>query len=173
MPKEIQLPESLDAEQAADVLRAYAQMEEPEMVESETLSTLTSENDELKSVFAGILAEQSPLSEDALAENSVASLTEPFRNDDGEIEPDTLAQTPESQAGGGSPADGGDSGADGGSGWSGENMTLSQNETLQQLKRKRTSFQNRGIEGRVDALEQEMVEVSGAPDFETLDKEVL
>jgi hypothetical protein len=171
MPKEIQLPERLDAEQAADVLRRYAQFEEPEMVESETLSALNDDVAELKSVFAGILAEQSPLSQDALAENSVASLTEPFRDDAGDIQPDTLAQTPETQTGGGEATDDGPD-ADATDGFDPETLTLSEKERLQHLKRKHTSFANRGIEGRVDALEQEMLEVAGADDFDTLEQEV-
>lgn len=169
MPKEIQLPESLDAEQAADVLRAYAKLDEPEMVESETLSALKNEITEAKEAFAAVIAEQSPQSAETLARQDMDALTEPFRDDEGSIDVDTLRQEPVTQDGPSGDSDGDDPSTD----WDGQSMTLDQNDTLQQLSRKRTSFQNRGIESRVDALEAEMVEVAGAPDFETLEREVL
>jgi hypothetical protein len=84
-----------DVEGATDVLRSYAAAEQPEIVESDTLSEKEDTIEELASVFRDALSERTGLSEDTVNAMPVDALCNEFRNDEGEIEPETLNQSPE------------------------------------------------------------------------------
>lgn len=170
MTKEIQLPEGLDAEEAADVLRAYARHEEPTINETETLETLRSEIEEFKEAFAAVLSEQSPQSAETLARQDADALTEPFRDDEGDIDVDTLRQDPQTGSGGGG-AD--NDGGDGGDGFDPDALSLEDRDKLQLLRRKHKSFAKRGVDKTVDSLEAEMAEVAGVDEMDEIDWEVL
>lgn len=167
--KEIRLPDGLDVETATDVLREYARHEEAQIVESDMLQSLRDEITEAKETFAAVLAEESPQSAETLSRQDMDALTEPFRDDDGDIDVDTLRQTPQTGDVGG----GDGSGSGSGSGFSPEQVSLSQKQELETLERKRTVMENRGMENRASEIEQEMVNLVGAEDYETLEAEVL
>jgi hypothetical protein len=165
---EIKLPEGLDVETARDVLREFARTEEAQIVAEETLQSLREEISEAKEAFAAVLAEESPQSAETLARQDIDALTEPFRDDEGEIDVDTLRQEPET-----GDADGGDGGDGEADDFDPDALGLSTREELETLAQKRTKFQNMGIEGHVEDIEAEMVDLAGAPDYETLETEVL
>lgn len=172
MTKEIQLPESLDAETAADVLRDYARHEEPTINETETLDALRQEIEEFKAAFAAILAEESPQSAETLARQDADALTEPFRDDEGAIDVDTLRQTPQTGAGGGTDTGGGTGGGDP-AGFDPDALSLEDRDRLQLMRRKHKSFKKRGVDKSVDALESEMTDIAGVDDMDDIDWEVL
>jgi hypothetical protein len=164
---EIRLPEGLDVETATDVLREFARTDEAQIVSGDELDALKAEITEAKEAFAAVLAEESPQSADTLARQDMDALTEPFRDDDGAIDVDTLRQDPQT----GDP-DGATDGGDGG-GFDPEAITLSQKQELETLSRKRTVMANRGMDKRASEIAQEMVDLVGADDYDTLEAEVL
>jgi hypothetical protein len=164
----IRLPEGLDVETATDILREFGQTDDAQIVSSGRLDALKDEIAEAKEAFAAVLAEESPQSADTLARQDMDALTEPFRDDEGDIDVDTLQQNP--QTGDAGNGDGGDGEADG---FDPDALDLSIREELETLSQKRTKFENMGIEGRVEDIEAEMADLAGAPDYETLETEVL
>lgn len=167
--KEFRLPEGLDVETATDVLREFATTGEAQIVSSDRLDALQNEIAEAKEAFAAVLAEESPQSADALARQDMDALTEPYRDDDGDIDVDTLRQVPETGDTGG---DGGDGSGDG-DGFDAGSIDFETRDRLDTLAKKRSSFESRDMDGRVADIEAEMVDVSDAPDFDTLQEEVL
>lgn len=168
---EIRLPEGLDVETATDVLREFARVDgEPTIVSESTLDSLREEINEAKEAFAAVLAEESPQSADTLARQDMDALTEPFRDEEtGDIDVDTLRQTPETGDTGADAGDGGD--ADGST--SIDALSLDDRQELQRLKKKRNAFEKRGIDTRVDALEAEMAALAGVDDASEIDWEDL
>jgi hypothetical protein len=165
-----------DPSEAIDVLRDYHSREEPTIIDSDTLETLRDEVAEAKEAFAAVIAEQSPQSADALARQDMAGLTEPFRDDDGDIDVDTLQQTPETQSGGGDPTpdnEGGDGGTGGSDGFDPDALSLSEREELQRLHKKRSSFEKRGVDSRVDATEAQMADIADVEDYDEIEMEAL
>lgn len=163
----IELPEGLDVGTARDVLREFGQTDDAQVISSDRIDSLESEINEAKEAFAAVLAEDSPQSADTLSRQDMDALTEPFRDDDGDIDVDTLRQEPETTAGNGSNE--GDNGSD----FDGDSIGLGDKEELETLNRKRTAMRNRGMDGRADEIEQEMVDLVGADEIDTLEKEVL
>lgn len=166
--KEIHLPAGLDPDTAADVLQEYARYDEPTMNEADTLEALRDEVAEAKEAFAAVLAEQSPQSADTLSRQDMDALTEPFRDDEGAIDVDTLQQQPETQSTTGTDSDDGDT-----EGFQPDALSLSDREELRRLKMKRTSFANRGMGGRVDTLNAEIRDLAGVDDADDIDWEAL
>lgn len=167
--KEIQLPDGLDAETAADVLRRYAATDDAQIVDNDTLSQLRAEIAEAKEAFAAVIAEQSPQSAETLARQDMDALTEPFRDDDGAIDVDTLQQRPETQNGGTTTG----TGTDAPEGFNVEALSLSDRRDLETLRMKRNTFRNRGIDSRADALESEMKDLAGVEDVDDIEWEAL
>lgn len=168
--KEIRLPEGLDAETAADVLREFDSTDDAQIINQETLESLREEITAAKEAFAAVLAEESPQSAETLARQDMDALTEPFRDDEGEIDVDTLRQTPETGDVGG-----GDGGGDGGDDdpVSVDSLSLSDRQEITEvLLPKRTSFQSRGMDGRVEALEGQIAEKFGAEAFDEIESEL-
>lgn len=165
----LRLPEGLDAETAADVLREYARTDDAQIIDQDTLERLQQEVSEAKEAFAAVIAEQSPQSADTLARQDMDALTEPFRDDDGAIDVDTLQQTPETQSGGSKASDAG-TGTDG---FNPEALSLSERETLQRNRMKHTTFTNRGMDKRAGQIEAEMEALAGVDDIDDIDWEVL
>jgi hypothetical protein len=156
-----------DPSEAIDVLRDYDSREEPTIIDSDALEDLRDEVAEAKEAFAAVIAEQSPQSVDALARQDMAGLTEPFRDDDGDIDIDTLQQTPETQEPG-APDDEG-----GGDGFDPDALSLSEREELQRLHTKRSSFEKRGVDSRVDATEAQMADIADVEDYGEIELEAL
>lgn len=164
----VQLPEGMTADDARDVLREYARTDDAQITDNDTLAALREEVKEAKEAFAAVLAEESPQSADTLARQDMDALTEPFRDDEGDINVDTLRQEPETKSGAG--GSGGDDPSDDPDP---DTLSLDDKEELQRLDRKRRTFRSRGIDGRADTLEAEMCELAGIKDFDTLETEVL
>lgn len=163
----IRLPEGLDAETAADVLREYAGTDEAQIVSDDTLSSLREEITEAQAAFAAVLAEESPQSADTLARQDMDALTEPFRDDDGDIDVDTLRQEPQTGDTGGSGGDGGgDAPVDV------DSLSRSEADEIRKLRQKVTTFESRGMSGRVDALQAEIADTLDADDYEDVAADV-
>lgn len=164
----LRLPDGIDADMAADVLREYASTEEAEIVETETLESLRAEITEAKEAFAAVLSEDSPQSADTLSRQDMDALTEPFRDEDGSIDVDTLRQIPESEAGGSDNSGGGGDGD-----VSIDNLSLEDRREISEVMLpKRSTFQSRGIESRVETLESDIASLFGADDFEDVESEL-
>lgn len=160
---EIRLPDGLDAEEAADVLREFGSTDDAQIVSGSRLDSLETQISEAKEAFATVLAEESPQSADTLSRQDMDALTEPYRNDDGDIDVDTLRQTPQT----------GDVGGDeGGDGFDPNGISLNDRDELDTLEKKRSVMASRGMENRAGEIESEMADLVGAPDYETLAAEV-
>jgi hypothetical protein len=157
-----------DPSEAIDVLRDYHSREEPTIIDTDTLDDLRDEVAEAKEAFAAVIAEESPQSADALARQDMAGLTEPFRDDDGDIDVDTLQQTPETQEPDAPDDEGGDD-----DGFDPDALSLSEREELQRLASKRTTFANRGMDGRADTLAREMADLADVEDYDEIELEAL
>lgn len=94
----IELPEGMDVGTARDVLREFGTTEDAQVVSEDTLESLRDEISEAKEAFAALLAEESPQSAETLSRQDMDALTEPFRDEEGEIDVDTLQQTSETGA---------------------------------------------------------------------------
>lgn len=105
MTHEITLPDGLGADEAADVLREYATTDDAQIVSADTLSAKEDAIDELAGVFRDALKAQKDLPDETVNGMGVDALTAAFRNEDGEIEADTLTQEPETGTAGGEPDD--------------------------------------------------------------------
>lgn len=168
---EIRLPEGLDVETATDVLREFATTDGAQIVSSDRLDALEEEITEATEAFAAVLAEESPQSADTLARQDMDALTEPFRDDDGDIDVDTLRQDP--QTGDGS---GGGGGTADDTGFDPDAVGLATKEELETLERKRSAMASRDMDERAGEIEQEMLDLVGAgedTDVDTLRREVL
>lgn len=93
--KEITLPEGMDIEEAVDVLGEYAKTENAQIVNQENYETLQSNVEELASVFREDLKDRKNLADETVEGLAIDALTAEYRNDDGEIEFETLEQSPE------------------------------------------------------------------------------
>lgn len=93
--KTLELPEGMTADEAADVLGEYHTTDEAQIVSGDTLADKNNTIEELAAVFREALGEQTTLSEDTISAMPVDALCNEFRGEDGEIEPEVLAQTPE------------------------------------------------------------------------------
>lgn len=165
----IELPEGLDVDAARDVLREFGQADDAQIINQSKLDSLESEIDEFKSVFAELLSEESPQSAETLSEQSAKALTEPYRDDEGSIEVDTLRQEPES---GEVDTTEGTEGSDS-TDISVDNLSLDDKEKIQTvLMPKRTSFKSRGMDSRVDALETQIADTFGAESYEEVEPEL-
>jgi len=179
--KEIRLPDGLTTDEAVDVLQRYASTENATIVDGDTAETLDTleglesfdtldsvveELKEAKEAFASLLESESPQSADTLSEMPMDALTEPFRDDEGDgIQIDTLGQSAETSGAGAGGNDGDDFDA--------REAKLNHKSELETLQRKARTFENRGMDERAEELRDEAVDIADAPDYDTLEKEVL
>lgn len=98
--KKLELPEGMAVEDAADVLGEYHTKDDAQIVSADTLSDLENTVDELAEVFRNALAEQTALSNDTIDAMPVDALCNEFRDEEGDLSPDVLNQTPETTTGG-------------------------------------------------------------------------
>ena len=166
---QITLPDGLDVETATDVLREFARTDDAQIIENETLENLRAEIKDAKEAFAAVLAEESPQSADTLARQDMDALTEPFRDDDGSIDVDTLRQTPET--GDVAPSDGGNETPE--DEVSLDSLSLDERQQIRDVDLpKIQSFEQRGMAARVDALKQGVAEKVGAESYEDIETEL-
>lgn len=166
-----------DPSEAIDVLQDYYSREEPDIydasnqttIEPDALKSLKNSVTQAKEAFAALLADDSPLSADALARSDMDALTEPFRDEDGDIDVDTLRQTP--SVGDPDGDDDSDGGADDGP-IDLDTLGRSDANEIRQLRRKRDTFRNRNMDGRADALEADIADMLEADSFEDVADEV-
>lgn len=158
---EITVPEGMTAEEAADVIREYGSTDNPRIVSLGGVESLRENIDEVKEIFAEILAEESPQSADTLAKQDMAALVEPFTDSVGTSTVDTLHQTPETGDVDGSPSQTGGADID--------SLSHSTVKELETLDRKRRTFESRGIESRVGELEEEMTDLAGVDSYEQIE----
>ena len=159
--KTLELPDGLDLETARSILGEYARTDNAQIVATDTLESLRNEIDEFKGVFAELLAEDSPHSADTLARMDAEALTEPFKDDDGDIDIDTLRQEPETGdvSGDGGDGDGNDLDID--------SLSVSDKEYLTgTVLPKIRSFEQRGMDASVENLKADVLEHTGGEDFE-------
>lgn len=167
--QQIKLPEGLDVETARDVLREFGTTDDATIISEDALDALREEIQEAKDAFAAVLAEESPQSAETLARQDMDALTEPFRDDDGDIDVDTLRQDPQTgdTSGGDNDGDGaGDGPVDI------DSLSRDQAEELRKKREKITTFQTRDMDGRVDALQQEIADELNAESYEDVEADL-
>jgi aryl carrier-like protein len=157
--KTLELPDGMAVEDAADVLGEYHKKDDAQIVSADTLNSLEDKVDELADVFRAALDEQTALSRDTIDSMPVDALCNEFRDEDGDISPDTLNQSPETTTGGNS---GSDNSGDNGSNddWR-ETLSRSEVGDVKLKIRKADSFEGRGMEERADTLRSEAAEIAG------------
>jgi hypothetical protein len=156
--KKLELPEGMAVDDAADVLGEFHTTEDAQIVSAERIDGLESKVDELADVFRAALDEQTALSRDTIDQMPVDALCNEFRNEDGELEPDTLNQTPETTAG--EVDNSGDNEGNQSDDWL-ETLSRSDADKIRRKIRKADSFEGRGIESRADTLRAEAAEIAG------------
>jgi len=162
--KEIELPEGLNADKAFDVLQEYDETEDAQIVSTDTLETKDETIDEFAGVFRDVLSEMKDLREETVNAMSIDALASEFRDEEGDIDIDTLAQFPESQSGGSENED---------EGFDADTLSRDTVNEIEEVKSKMDSLEKRGIEGRTDTLKADIVDLAGAEDYEEVEKEVL
>jgi len=158
----IELPDGMDLGTAKDVLREFATTDEAQIVSADTLSAKDEQIDELAGVFRDALMEQKDLSEAAVDGMTVDALTAEFRDDNGDLKADTLAQSPEAGTGGGS-------GGSDATGW--DTLGNSEREDVKDKLRRADLMADRTPD-HADTLRQEAAEMAGVDEWETLESEV-
>jgi hypothetical protein len=93
--KTLELPEGMTADAAIDVLREYHTTEEAQIVSADTLSAKDEQLEEFAGVFRDALKAKKGLKTETVDAMGVDALAHEFRGEDGEIEADTLSQSPE------------------------------------------------------------------------------
>lgn len=161
--KTLELPEGMTADDAADVLGEYHTTDDAQIISSERMDSLQSKVDELADVFRAALDEQTALSRETIDEMPVDALCNEFRDEDGDISPDTLQQNVETTTGGDDP-----NRADP------ENDTLSSEEkaTVRDKLDKAEMMDDRTPE-YADTLRSEAASIAGVDDAEEIEVDAL
>lgn len=91
----IELPDGMDLSTAKDVLMEYGRLEEPQVIDADTLSAKDEQINEFANVFRDALKAKADLKDDTVEAMPVDALASEFRNEEGDIDVETLSQTPE------------------------------------------------------------------------------
>jgi hypothetical protein len=159
--KTLELPEGMTADTAADVLGEFHTTDDAQIVSADTIDNLESTVNELSEVFRDALQKQTDLSGDTVAAMPVDALCNEFRDDDGNIEADALAQNPETGQ-----ADGGDN--------SGGTDTLSADDKAEiEDKLRRAGMMESRTPDHADTLRSEAAEIAGVDDAEDIEVDAL
>lgn len=151
-----------DIEEPVEVLSEYQAAEQPEIVESDALEHKDEQIDEFADVFREVLSERTRLKESTLEAMDVDALANEFRNEDGEIEAETLSQTPETQNPPANP--GGSTGKD----------TLSAEEKSEiEDKLKRADLLENRTPEHAETLRSEAAELAGVEDADEIEVDAL
>lgn len=143
-----------------EVLEAAVGREEPAIVEQSEYETLQEDLGEAKSVFAEVLAERSGMNAETLSALPWSDLRGEFTDDEGDLDAETLVQTPET----GQPDNDGT-----GDGPSDDEIA----ERVEQINRKLSTLGTALPRDRREELEAEACELADVDDFETAKAEVL
>lgn len=158
MSKEkLELPEGMAVEDAADVLGEFHTTDDAQIVSEARIDGLESKVDELADVFRAALDEQTALSRETIDSMPVDALCNEFRDEEGDLSPDTLNQTPETTAG--EVDNSADEPNDSGN-WL-DSLSRSEADEIRRKVRKADSFEGRGIDSRADTLYAEAAEIAG------------
>jgi coenzyme F420-reducing hydrogenase alpha subunit len=154
----IHLPEGMTAEEAKEILQEYGATENPTVVSGERIASLQDHVEEAKTIFAELLAEDSPQSPEALARQDMAALAEPFVEAVDRPAVDTLHQDPQTGDG---------SGAGTSRGVDLHSLSLDERTRIKEvLLPKRRTFRARGVDGGAERIEQDICELVGADSFD-------
>lgn len=136
----------------AELLDEAESTEDPTIVESNELDTLRDRVDAVEDVFAEALQERTGLSDAAIEAMPFEAMAAEFEGDDGTLEVDALAQSPETGSG---PTDDGDDSPD--------DADL---ERLNEIKTKLDHAKAALPDSRVEALRDEAATIADADDYE-------
>jgi len=156
----IELPGGLDLDTAKDVLRQFATTDDAQIVSADTLSAKDETIDELAGVYRDALQKQTGLSDEAVAGMDVDALTSEFRDEDGDLEADTLAQNPETGTAN-TDTDGDDT----------DTLSGGVPDEAKDKLRRADLMADRTPE-HADTLRSEAADLAGVDDWETLESEV-
>lgn len=159
--KTLELPEGMTADAAIDVLREFHTTEEAQIVSADTLSAKDEKLEEFAGVFRDALKAEKGLKAETVDAMSVDALAHEFRNEDGEIEADTLSQNPESQTPDETPNDS-------------ETDTLSAEEkqAVEDKLRRADMLESRTPE-HADTLRSEAADLAGVEDADEIEVDAL
>ena len=158
--KTLELPEGMTADKAIDVLREYHKTDDAQIVSNDTLSKKDERLEELAGVFRDALKNEKGLKDETVNAMGVDALAHEFRNEEGEIEADTLSQTPETETPE-TPADP-------------ENDTLSADEKkeIQDMLRRADLMESRTPD-HADTLRSEAADMAGVEDADEIEVDAL
>jgi hypothetical protein len=158
--KTLELPEGMTANEAIDVLREYHETEEAQIVSNDTLSRKDDRLAEFAGVFRDALKSERDLKESTIDAMPVDALAEEFRGEDGEIQADTLSQSPETEATDETPEP--------------ESDTLSgeDKEEVRDMLRRADLLESRTPD-HADTLRSEAAELAGVDDHEEIEVDAL
>jgi hypothetical protein len=162
----IHLPEGMSVEEAKEILQEYGNTEAPTVVSGERIEALRDRVDEAKTIFAELLAEESPQSAETLARQDMCALSKPFVEAADRPTVDTLRQEPQTQA---VPL----TTSRNASGADLDSLSLDERRQIKEvLLPKRRAFQTRGVDGGVERIERDICELVGADSFDEAEAEL-
>lgn len=157
--KTLELPEGMTADDAIDVLREYHKTDDAQIVTADTLAAKDEKLDELAGVYRDVLKNEKGLKEETVEAMGVDALTNEFRNEDGEIEADTLSQSPETELPEETP---------------GDKDTLSAEEKAEvEDKLRRADLMESRTPDHADTLRNEAAEIAGVEDADEIEVDAL
>jgi len=161
--KTLELPKDMTVETASDVLGEYHTTDDAQIVSADTLSSLENRVDELAEVFRAALENKTTLSKETIEAMPVDALCNEFRDEDGDISPDTLNQSPETTTG-----DGGDGGDNGGT----DTLSAEEKQTVRDKLDKADMMADRTPE-YADTLRSEAADLAGVEDADEIEVDAL
>jgi hypothetical protein len=158
--KTLELPQGMTADKAIDVLREFHETDEAQIVSNDTLAAKDDKIESLAGPFRDALKAQKDLPEETVEGMSVDALTAPFESEDGEIEPDTLSQSPETQSPDESPEPDTDT------------LSGEEKEEVRDMLRRADLLESRTPD-HADTLRSEAAELAGVDDHEEIEVDAL
>lgn len=164
--KEIIIPEGLDVDKASEVLGEYARTDDAQIVDQSELDALEDAKDDLEDEVEALeanlseieaplraaLQERTGLSEAAVSDLSYEALTDEFRNDEGDIDVDALAQNPET----GEPANEPDNQTEEAEALASDLGFDSRDEAVEVLETRYENYKNAGWESNAQSVKSDL-----------------
>jgi len=159
--KTLELPEGMTADAAIEVLREYHTTDEAQIVSADTLSAKDDKLEEFAGVFRDALKANKGLKDETVNAMSVDALAHEFRNEDGDIEADTLSQTPETET---PETDPDNSGTD--------TLSADEKRTIEDKLRRADLMESRTPE-HADTLRSEAADLAGVDEADDIEVDAL
>lgn len=156
----IELPDGMDFGTAKEVLREFGTTEDAQIVSADALSKKDEQLDELAGVFRDALKSQKGLKDETVEAMPVDALAAEFRNDEGDIEAETLSQNPETQT------------VSTDSEPSTDSLSASEKKDVEDKLRRAELLESRTPE-HADALRSEAADIAGVEDADEIELEAL